>query len=143
MSYFIGLIIRSFAYLNQLYMQQTISSAAFENILTSPTYVEKASGVNNLKRFISWCDQEEKNRLLWLGIGIMGHIGMILPLTLLSVLFLGGNNFTLWIVVLSANMPVLALNLAAQPPKVTIPVMLISLIINIIVIALSTVMFLA
>jgi hypothetical protein len=47
----------------------------------------------------------------------MGHIGMVLPLTLLSILFLANNNFALWIVVLCANVPVLALNLAAQPPK--------------------------
>jgi len=71
----------------------------------------------------------------------MGHIGMILPLTLLSILFLASNNFALWIVVLCANMPVLALNLAAQPPKVTIPVMLSSLIINITIIVLSIVLF--
>ncbi|HEV8504142.1 MAG TPA: hypothetical protein VGQ53_02040, partial [Chitinophagaceae bacterium] len=74
--------------------------------------------------------------------GIMGHIGTIVPLTLLSILFLANNNFALWTVVLCTNMPVLALNLAAQPPKVTIPVMLTSLIINIVVIALSAVMFL-
>jgi len=123
-------------------MQQTISSASFENILTSPTYVEKTQRVNALRRFITWCDQQEKNRLLWLGIAVMGLIGTILPLTLLSVLFLSGNNFTLWIIVLSANTPVLALNLAAQPPKVTIPVMLASLIIDVMVIATSVVMFL-
>ena len=123
-------------------MQQTISSASFENILTIPGYVERKATLSSLKRFISWCDQQEKNRLLWLGIGIMGHIGMILPLTLLSILFLANNNFALWVVVLCANMPVLALNLAAQPPKVTIPVMLASLAVNIIVIAMSAVMFL-
>ena len=95
-----------------------------------------------MSRFISWCDQQEKNRLLWLGIGIMGHIGMILPLTLFAILFLANNNFTLWIVVLTANMPVLALNLAAQPPKVTIPVMLTSLFVNIVIVAVSAVMFL-
>jgi hypothetical protein len=52
------------------------------------------------------------------------------------------NNFSLWVVMLCANTPVLELNLAAQPPKVTIPVMLTSLAINIIVIAMTTVMFL-
>ncbi len=123
-------------------MQQTISSGSFENILISPTYVEKQPRVNSLRKFIGWCDQQEKNRLLWLGLGIMGHIGMVLPLTLLAILFLANNNFTLWVVVLGANMPVLALNLAAQPPKVTIPVMLTSLVVNIVVIVLSAVMFL-
>jgi hypothetical protein len=122
-------------------MQQTISSASFEHILTVPGYVERKARVSCLERFIGWCDQQEKNRLLWLGIGIMRHIGMILPLTLLSILFLANNNFALWVVVLRANMPVLALNLAAQPPKVTIPVMLASLAVNIIVIGLSAVMF--
>jgi hypothetical protein len=66
---------------------------------------------------------------------------MVVPLTLLSILFLANNNFILWVVVLSANMPVLALNLAAQPTKVTIPVMLTSLIVNIVVIILSVVVF--
>jgi hypothetical protein len=123
-------------------MQQTLSSASFENILQSPTYLEKTSRINALRRFVGWCEQQEKNRLLWLGIAIMGLIGTVLPLTLLSVLFLAGNNFTLWIIVLSANMPVLALNLAAQPPKVTIPVMLASLIIDIVVIAVSGIILL-
>jgi hypothetical protein len=132
----------SFAYLNQRYMQQTISSGSFESMIISSAYVERQPKVNSLRKFINWCDQQEKNRLLWLGIGIMGHIGMVLPLTLLAILFLANNNFTLWVVVLCANMPVLALNLAAQPPKVTIPVMLTSLIINIVVIVLSAVMFL-
>ena len=122
-------------------MQQTISSASFQNVLT-PDYVQRKSRVNPLRRFIGWCDQQEKNRLLWLGIGIMGHIGTVLPLTLLAILFLGSNNFTLWTVVLCANMPVLALNLAAQPPKVTIPVMVSSLLVNIVVIVASAVMFL-
>jgi len=123
-------------------MQQTISSVSFENIVTPAVYVDRQPRANSLIRFIGWCDQQEQNRLLWLGIGIMGHIGMIVPLTLLAILFLANNNFVLWIVVLCANMPVLALNLAAQPPKITIPVMVISLLINIVVIVISTAMFL-
>ncbi|PWU23275.1 hypothetical protein C5B42_03525 [Candidatus Cerribacteria bacterium 'Amazon FNV 2010 28 9'] len=135
-------MIESFAYPNQLYMHQTISSGPFENVLVSPGYIGTRSRANRLKKFLSWCDGQEKNRLLWLGIGIMGHIGMVLPLTLLAVLFLANNNFALWVLVLCANVPVLALNLAAQPPKVTIPVMLTSLIVNIVVIIVSFVTFL-
>lgn len=120
-------------------MQQTISSTSLRKMF--PGYIEKTSRVSSLKRFFSWCEDQESNRLLWLGIAIIGHIGMILPLTLLSILFLAGNNFNLWVVVLTANMPVLALNLAAQPPKVTIPVMAASLFINASVIVMSIVMF--
>lgn len=123
-------------------MQQTISPRSFDNILTSPAYSEKKSRVNRLRKFIDWCDQQEKNRLLWVGIAIMGHIGMIVPLTLLAVLFLADNNFTLWIIALAVNMPVLAFNLAAQPPKITIPVMVTSLLVNVAIIVASAVMFL-
>jgi len=123
-------------------MQQTIRTAAFENIVTSQTYVEKAQQVNSFSKFLTWCDRQEKNRFLWLGIALMGHIGMLLPLTLFAILFLADNNFALWIAVLCANLPVLALNLAAQSPKVTIPVMVTSLIINTVIVIISAVMFL-
>jgi len=123
-------------------MEQTISPAVFENVFAPSVHIEKSRNVKSMRRFIDWCDQQEKNRLLWLGIAIMGHIGMVLPLTLLSILFLADNNFALWIVVLCVNMPVLALNLAAQPPKVTLPVMFTSLFIDIVVVILSSVMFL-
>ena len=121
-------------------MQQIISHRSFENLLTPSIYVEREPHVSSIRRFIAWCEHEEENRLLWLGIAIIGLIGTVVPLTLLSVLFLAGNNFTLWIIVLTVNMPVLALNLAAQPPKITIPVMAGALIIDILVIALSVVM---
>ncbi len=120
-------------------MDQTISPASLNKVF--PLYAEKPTRISILKKFSSWCERQEENRLLWLGIGIMGHIGMVLPLTLLSILFLANNNFILWIVVLAANMPVLAFNLAAQPPKVTIPVMVVSLFINIIVALTSLVTF--
>ena len=66
---------------------------------------------------------------------------MVLPLTLLSIIFFGGNNFTLWIIACAVNVPVLALNLAAQPPKVTLPVMFVSLFANLVIIAVSVAMF--
>ena len=127
-------------------MQQTISSVSLENIIASPLYSEKSVKAksikaNSVEKFIRWCGQQEKNRLLWLGIAIMGHIGMVLPLTLLAILFFAGNNFVLWIVVLCANTPVLALNLAAQPPKVTIPALFTSLVVDAAIIILAIVTF--
>ena len=55
---------------------------------------------------------------------------MVLPVTLLAILFLANNNFNLWIIACAVNVPVLALNLAAQPPKVTLPTMFISLLLD-------------
>jgi len=81
-------------------------------------------------KFIDWCNQQEEKRFLWLAISLFGHIGMVLPVTLLAILFLANNNFNLWIIACAVNVPVLALNLAAQPPKVTLPTMFISLLLD-------------
>src|SRR5689334_18854194 len=123
-------------------MEQTISSNTVQNVLTPHTYpLSFTHKPNALKRFFLWCNEQEKYRFLWLGISLFRHIGMVLPLTLLSILFFGGNNFNLWVIACAVNVPVLALNLAAQPPRVTLPVMFISLLANVVIIALSVAMF--
>src|SRR3954468_10756536 len=93
------------------------------------------------KRFLNWCNKQEEYRFLWLGISLFGLIGMVLPLTLLAILFFANNNFTLWIIVCSVNVPVLALNLAAQPPKVTLPTLFFSLIVDAMIIVSCVAMF--
>ena len=122
-------------------MEQTISSNTVQNVFAPQTYpVGITKKPNVLKRFFRWCNEQEKYRFLWLGISLFGHIGMVLPLTLLSILFVAGNNFNLWIIACAVNVPVLALNLAAQPPRVTLPVMFMSLLANIVIIAWSAAM---
>ena len=81
-----------------------------------------------LKKFFNWCNTQEANRFLWLSVSLFGLIGAVVPLTLLAIYFFADNSFTLWIFVCAINVPVLALNLAAQPPKVTLPTLLLSLI---------------
>jgi hypothetical protein len=115
---------------------QTISSNTIQNVFAPQAYqVSITSKPSMLKRFFQWCNKQEEYRFLWLSISLFGHIGMVLPLTLLSILFFGGNNLSLWIIACTVNVPVLALNLAAQPPKVTLPVMGISLFVNVVIIA--------
>jgi len=124
------------------YMQQTISSETVQSVFAPHAYpLSITSKPNVLKRFIQWCNKQEEYRFLWIAISLFGHIGMVLPLTLLSILFFAGNNFNLWIIACSVNVPVLALNLAAQPPKVTLPVMCVSLFANVVIIALCAAMF--
>jgi len=130
-------------------LRKTIIIYATDNFLKRSTKCIHTSGlsikhytkIKYAKRFLQWCNKQEKNRFLWLAISLFGHIGMVLPLTLLSILFFGGNNFSLWIIACAINVPVLALNLAAQPPKVTLPVMCISLFANLAVIAWCVAMF--
>jgi hypothetical protein len=72
-------------------------------------------------RFLQWCAGQEDNRFLWLGMTFFGQIGLVLPATLFSIIFLGGNHLGFWIAAAVINVPVLALTLAAQPTRVTLP----------------------
>ena len=100
-------------------MQHVISTPNIQ-LLERKTYSSRQSLLN---RFITWCGSQEKNRFLWLGVALMGGIGTIVPLTLFAVVVWASNSFLLWLIVCSVNVPVLAVNLAAQPAKITIPVL--------------------
>jgi len=113
---------------------QTHNISAFEANASTPT---KES---SLKKFFNWCNVQQENQFFWLGVSIFGLIGAVAPLTLLAVYFFADNNFTLWVIVCSVNVPVLALNLAAQPLKITIPTLLLSVIVDALVIVASFIM---
>jgi hypothetical protein len=66
---------------------------------------------------------------------------MVAPLTALAILFAGGNNEVLWIIACAVNVPVLALNLAALPTKVTLPVLFFALLTDVCIIVASLAMF--
>ncbi len=84
-----------------------------------------------LQRFNLWLTNQEENRLFWLSIAVLGGIGTLLPLTLMAVVFWANNNFNLWVIALCINVPVLIVNLAAQLPKVTLPVLFAAWVINV------------
>ena len=97
---------------------------------------------NIFSRFMNWCGLQEKNRMLWLGLSYLGIIGMALPCAVFAVLYLGGNNFNLIATTAIVNVPVLALNLAAQGTKVTLPVFFFTLVVDIAIILYSVAFFL-
>jgi hypothetical protein len=88
------------------------------------------------KRFTSWCEAQQENRFLWLGLALAGHGCAVTPITLYFV-FLAGMNFTLFMVALAAMAMALVVNLAALPTKITIPVLAFSIILDLVVIAAS------
>ena len=88
-----------------------------------------------VNKFITWCHVQEKNRFFWLGIALMGGIGTVLPLTLCAVVFIGGNDIIFWVMACVVNVPILVLNLAALPTKITLPVLFIAWAIDILIIA--------
>ncbi|HWB25708.1 MAG TPA: hypothetical protein VG738_09525 [Chitinophagaceae bacterium] len=86
----------------------------------------KKSTVSNtsegvFERFYKWTVQQETKRIKWLAFTFVLQVGLALPCALLTVVFLGNNNFNLWLVACVFNVPSFALSLAAQPTKVTLP----------------------
>ena len=58
---------------------------------------------------------------MWLALSFLGQVGLTLPVTACTIVFFGGNNFALWLILVTVNVPVLALNLAAFSTKITLP----------------------
>jgi hypothetical protein len=97
------------------------------------TYDTTASKSSLLTRFLSWSKDQERNRLLWVGLVLAGHGCIITPLTIMAVL-LAGTNLFLFILALVAMGAALVTNLAAMPTKITIPVFVLSIIIDLAII---------
>jgi hypothetical protein len=98
------------------------------------THLQHAGRISILTSFFDWCRAQEKDRLLWLGIIIAGHGCVITPLTSLLIMF-SGNSIILWTLIITAMAMALVVNLAALPTKITLPVFVLSLLIDVVVIA--------
>jgi len=85
------------------------------------------------RQFLDWCKAQEKDRMLWLAIIVSSHGCIITPLTALVVAF-SVNSILLWILATGAMGMALVTNLAALPTKITIPVFVLSLVIDIVII---------
>lgn len=102
-----------------IYMQYTLSNQ--KPALIARTDIHTIRRESFLTRFLRWCNSQETNRFLWLGVTFFGQIGLALPVAAFSILFFGDNNFLLWIIICVVNLPTLVLNLAALPTKITLP----------------------
>ena len=105
-------------------MQTVISNSNIAELINSDLYHVPAASKRNsgvLHRFMAWCEGQEENRILWMVLAYLGQIGLALPCAMAAIIFLGGNNFNLIMLVCLINVPVLAINLAAQPTKITLP----------------------
>jgi hypothetical protein len=102
-----------------------------ETIITQNiSYAQTISRESAWTRFINWCKDQQEARLLWLGIALAGHGCVLTPITVMIVLF-GGLNFPLFMLAMVAMGMALVTNLAAMPTKVTIPVLFLSILIDI------------
>jgi hypothetical protein len=81
-------------------------------------------------RFFNWCNNQQTNRLLWLGVALTAHGCILTPITISAVIF-AGSNLYLFIAALIAMTMVLVSNLAALPTKITIPVFFFSILMDV------------
>ena len=99
-----------------------------------PVYAERVQKSNVFTRFFQWCREQEFNRMLWIGIALAGHGCVFTPVTSMVVLAFGGSLAMLMIAMAAMGM-VLVTNLAAMPTRITIPVLVFSILIDIALIA--------
>ena len=102
--------------------------------LQVPVSIKNHVQTGVFQSYFSWVKRQDEKKFLWLAIAIVASIGMVLPITLFSIVN-SGNNFNLWIIACTVNVPVLALNLAAQPPRITIHFLLFAWLIDLLLIA--------
>jgi hypothetical protein len=94
------------------------------------SYTEKETSVSVFKKFMNWCKEQDENRFMWVGIALAGHGCVLTPLTVMAVVFAGTNMFLFMLAIVAMGMA-LVTNLAAMPTKITIPVFILSIVIDI------------
>lgn len=101
------------------------------------SYVIPAKGNSLFSRFIQWSDAQQESRLFWLALALGGFGCVLTPLTILLIVALTGMNLVLFMTAMAAMAISLIVNLAALPTKITIPVLLVSVLVNLLVIAIA------
>jgi len=104
---------------------QTAIQQTFSN-----THINTATQTSIFSKFVAWCAAQDQNRYGWLGISLGSQGCVFTPLTMFAIV-LAGNSIVFWIVGIIAMMMVLVSNLAALPTKYTIPIFLLSVVIDI------------
>ncbi len=84
-------------------------------------------------KFLDWCKEQEDDRLLWLSVIITCHVVIITPLTVLLIVC-SGNSLFLWSMAIVGMAMSLVVNLAALPAKIIIPLLFLSIAIDLVVI---------
>lgn len=100
------------------------------NQTIATSYTASGPQTSIFTRFISWCEAQQFNRVLWIGLALMGHGSIFTPITAMVVLTTN-NSLPLFMLAIAAMAMTLVVNLAAQPTKITIPVLLLSILVDI------------
>jgi hypothetical protein len=128
MSYHLHLKVLIFANQNFKYMYAITGT---KSLAQQPRI--KALGVS---RFFRWAEKQNDNRLTWLALALAGHGCFLTPLTVMLVMATT-QNFTLFMAAIGAMTLALVTNLAALPTKITIPAFIISIVIDVVIMAVT------
>jgi hypothetical protein len=95
----------------------------------------EADSVSLWEKFISWCEGQEKYRFGWLAASFTIH-GCVLTILTMFAIILSGNHFIFWPFAIAGMGMTVITNLSALPTKITIPVFFLSVLIDLVIIAL-------
>lgn len=109
-----------------------MSTTIHPSVQSVYTHTQKRASL--FSRFITWCEGQEENRLMWLAFALGGHGCVLTPLAILMIAAFGGMNLVLFMIALAAMAMALIVNLAAMPTKITIPVLFLSVLVDLVVI---------
>jgi hypothetical protein len=101
--------------------------------VTKAKYTEKSVTRSLLTRFNQWCADQQESRFLWVGIALAALGSIFTPLTV-AVVMISGNPISLFVLAMASMGMTLVTNLAALPTKITIPVFLLSILIDLAII---------
>jgi hypothetical protein len=93
----------------------------------------ESAKISEWKKFINWCESQEKYRIGWMIVTITLH-GCVLSIFTMFAVILAGNHFIFWPFVICAMGITLFTNLVALPTKITIPVFFFSVLIDLVII---------
>lgn len=99
------------------------------NPTVAVTHLSQAGQPSLFTKFMTWCQNQQEDRLLWLGIALAGHGCVITPITVFFIV-MAGLSFPLFMIALLSMAMALVANLAALPTKITIPVLLLSVLVD-------------
>jgi len=100
---------------------------------TIDTSYSKHTKTSLLKKIMNWCERQDSSRLLWLGVALTAHGCIVTPLTVMAVL-LAGTNIFLFVLAIVTMGATLVTCLAAMPTKITLPVFILSTLIDILIV---------
>ena len=89
-----------------------------------------------ISTFLTWAENQNDNRFTWLAVALAGHGCFLTPFTVMTVMATT-QSFTLFMAAIGAMALALVTNLAALPTKITIPAFVLSIIADILIVAIT------